>query len=226
MNDTQKGLVAWAVILGVGIAVGLGIGWRLWRPTPAPVPTYQPAVQQQDGSQVLEVKPDPAAKPPHQIPHGATVEDQVHLVVQPNPPADPVSPLPSGSAASAAGDGSETTAGQPGAVVTVRPPCPPVTVDLSLLRMPDGTRRVVASSPDGKILGAVHVPVEAAKPQPKTLRWAAGGLWNPADRTYGGFLDRDLGPLRLGAEVYQVREPVTAGGRVSWAGMLRLGVRF
>jgi hypothetical protein len=214
MNDTQKGLIAWAVILAVGIAAGLGIGWKLWRPKPGPVPTHQPAIQQADWSQVLEVKPDQHAKPPHQVPHGAVVEDVVHVTVQPNQPAvPPVSPHPSNSGASVP-------------VEPAKPPCPPVRVDLSLLRMEDGTRRVVASSPDGQIVGAVHIPVEAAKPQPKVLKWAAGPSWNPADRTFGAWLERDAGPLRLGVDLHQVREPITAGGRVTWAGMIRAGIRF
>lgn len=213
MRDEAKGLIVWAAILAAGIAAGLGIGWKLWRPKPTPQATYQPAIQQQDGSQVVEVKPDPHTKPPHQIPHGATVEDVVHVTVQPTQPA--VEPLhPSSSAASGVAD------------PPAKPPCPPVRVDLSLLRMEDGTRRVVASSPDGQIVGAVHIPVEAAKPQPKMLRWAAGGSWNPSDRTYGAWLERDLGPLRLGADLHQVREPVTTGGRVTWAGMIRAGIRF
>lgn len=204
MNDATKG----AVVLGTAFSLGLGAGWMLWRPKPTPPAIYQPAIQQQDGSTVLEVKPDAHAKPPHQTPHGGTVEDIVHVTVLPN--VEPVSPLPSGSVVSAPS----------------RPPCPPVTVDLSLVRMDDGTRRVVASSPDGQIIGAVHIPVEAAKPQPKTLKWAAGGLWNPADRTYGAFIDRDVAFLRVGAEVFQQREPIILGGRVTWAGQIKVGIRF
>lgn len=217
MNDTQKGLIVWGALFIAGIVAGLGIGWKLWSPTPTPQATYQPAIQQADGSQVLEVKPDQHAKPPHQIPHGATVEDVVHVTVQPNAPVEPSHP--SGSGASAAGDNLTPT--EP-----ARPPCPPVRVDLTLLRMDDGTRRVVASSPDGQIVGAVHIPVEAARPPAKPLKWAAGPSWNPADRTFGAWLERDMGPLRLGMDLHQVREPVTAGGRVTWAGMIRAGIRF
>lgn len=199
--------------MGVVFTLGILTGWMLWRPKPAPQAAPQPAIHQTDGSTVLEVKPDAHAKPPHQIPHGGTVEDVVHVTVQPLPAVDPVSPLPSSSGASVPSD-------------PARPPCPPVTVDLSLIRMEDGTRRVVASSPDGQIVGAVHIPVEAAKPQPKVLKWSAGPSWNPADRTYGAWVERDLGPMRLGVDLHQVREPLAAGGRVSWAGMLRAGVRW
>lgn len=192
MNDVQKGLTVWGVILGVGIAAGLGIGWKLWSPKPGPVATPQPAIHQTDGSQVLEVKPDPHAKPPHQIPHGATVEDVVHVTVQPTQPA--VVPLPpSGSGASV---GDNLTPTQP-----TKPPCPPVRVDLTLLRMEDGTRRVVASSPDGEIVGAVHIPVEAARPQPRPLKWAAGIDYTamPWGDIKSIVAQRTWGPLTLGA---------------------------
>ncbi len=205
MMDATKG----AITLGLVFSLGLGTGWMLWRPKPAPPAVYHPPIQQGDGSQVIEVKPDAHVKPPHQIPHGATVEDEVQVVVQPNQPAAPASLPPSGS-------------------VALEPsrPCPPVTVDLSVIRMADGTRRVVASSPDGSILRAVQIPVEAAKPQSKMLKWAAGPSWNPSDRTYGAWVERDAGPLRFGADLYQVREPIAAGGRLSVAGMIRIGIRF
>ncbi len=196
-------------LVGLGIALGLGIGWKMWRPKPIPPAIYQPPIHQADGSQVIEVKPDAHAKPPHLIPHGATVEDVVHVVVQPNQPAPPASLPPSGS-------------------VALEPsrPCPPVTVDLSILRMEDGSRRVVASSPDGTILSAVQIPVEAAKPQPKVLKWAAGGSWNPQDHTYGGFVDRDFAFVRVGAEILQQRAPVVAGGGITWATQIKVGIRF
>ena len=74
--------------------------------------------------------------------------------------------------------------------------CPPVTVALTLVRQPDGTKRVIASSPDGQVTGGMDVPVEAAKPPPRVLVWSVGVVNGGRDR-YGGFVSRDLGPLRV-----------------------------
>jgi hypothetical protein len=212
VNDAQKGLVACVLIFGAG----LGTGWMLWRPkTPKPEIYAQP-MRQQDGSLVLERKPDAHAKPPHQIPHGAMVEDVVHVVVQPH--ASPVLSPPSASGAS--GEEQKAPDSTP-----ARPPCPPVHVDLTLVRMPDQSRRVVASSPDGVVIGGVDIPVETAVPQ-RVMKWAVGPSWNPADRTFGAWIERDAGFLRIGADLYQVREPLTAGGRTTWTGFIRVGIRF
>jgi hypothetical protein len=207
VNDIQKGLIAWAL----AFAAGLGTGWTLWRPeTPKPE-TYAPPVRQPDGSLVLERKPQEDAKPAQTVPKGAKVERIVQVTVQPH--ASPVLSPPSVSGAS---DSANAPA---------RPPCPPVRVDLTLVRMPDQSRRVLASSPDGQVIGGVDIPVEAAVPQ-RALKWAAGPSWNPSDRTFGAWIERDAGFLRLGADLYQVREPLAAGGRTTWAGFIRAGIRF
>lgn len=198
-----------AAIFAVGITVGMTLGWKLWRPGPPKPEVYAPARVQRDGSLELERKPDPQAKPAHEIPKGAVVERVVQITVQPLP-ALPNIP---------------TDAPQIQIPDAPRTPCPPVTVDLTLVRLPDQTRRVIASSRDGQVVGGVDIPVEAAKPV-KDLKWAAGVAWNPADKTYGAFVDRDAAFLRLGAELIQVREPVTAGGRVTWSGLVKVGIRF
>lgn len=226
MNDTTKGLIAWAVILAAGIAAGLGIGWKLWSPKAPVVETYAPAVKQPDGSVMLERKPQADAKPAQQIPKGAKVERVVQVTVQPNPGPGPLRP----SASDASGTVSNRETAPPLISVTGgnenKPPCLPVRVDLSLIRLQDQSRRVIASSPDGLVVGGVDIPVEAAAPPRAPLKWAAGGSYNPADRTFGAWAERDAGPLRLGVDLHQVREPIASGGRVSWAGMIRAGIRF
>src|SRR3989304_1120568 len=59
-----------------------------------------------------------------------------------------------------------------------KPDCPSIDVDLSLVRLPDETRRVIASSSNGEILAGVDIPVESARPvsEPK---WAAGLTLSP-----------------------------------------------
>lgn len=222
MSDTTKGLIAWAIILVAGIGVGLGIGWKLWSPKPGPVETYAPPVTQPDGSQILERKPQAEARPAQQVPKGAKVERVVQVVVQPNPPADPVSPLPSGSVASPA----DPVQSGPIAAQSGANPCPPVRVDLTLVRMQDQTRRVIASSPDGVVVGGVDIPVEPVLTQ-KTLKWAAGVVYGTTawgDTARGAFLDRDLAFLRTGIEVTRNTYPLAA--HEGWEFRAKLGIRF
>jgi hypothetical protein len=74
-----------------------------------------------------------------------------------------------------------------------------VEVDLSLVRV-DGGQRVIASSPDGTINQAIDIPIEAAMIPPPPKRWAAG-LGYTTEREVGVWLERDVGRLRVGAEV-------------------------
>lgn len=81
------------------------------------------------------------------------------------------------------------------------PECEPVTVDLQLVQ--DGAgRRVVASSPDGVVVGGLDVPVRQIAFE-ASLRWAAGVSCEPADcrRTAGVWVDRDFDRVRTGAAV-------------------------
>ncbi len=120
------------------------------------------------------------------------------------------------------------------AQVTVQPaaapagePCPPVSVDMSLVREEDGGRRLLASSPDGTIIGGVDVPVDTAAPPPKTLRWAAGLSWAPSSETAGVWIERDV-PLfkwaaRVGVDVNQTRLDTYETGA---EGRIRVGFAF
>ena len=44
------------------------------------------------------------------------------------------------------------------------PQCPPVTVDLSLIRDDKGAYRTIASSPDGQVISGVDIPLAALAP--------------------------------------------------------------
>lgn len=92
-----------------------------------------------------------------------------------------------------------------------------VQIDLSLVRMPDNGRRVVASSPDGTIVSALDVPIEPGLVPPTPRPWAAG-LSYGTDRAVGIWLERDVGRLRLGVEV--------AKGAGAPRAEVRVGVSF
>lgn len=179
--------------------VWIWFAYWVMRPEAKVMEPPAPEVRQADGSLVLERKLDPAAKPAKKIPAGAKVERLVSIKVKPNPPAaNPAQPT---SAAD----------------------CPEAQVDLSLVKMPDETRRVIASSPNGAIVGGLDVPVEPTM-APPSRKWAAGLSWDPVKQAPGIWLDRDIGRIRLGVELNQVRH--LDAGPVEVEGRIRLGVRF
>lgn len=77
--------------------------------------------------------------------------------------------------------------------------CPPVHVDLSMVRN-GAERRVIASSPDGQVVSAIDIPIEPALIPPPPKPWAAGLAYG-SDHSVGVWLERDVGRLRVGAEV-------------------------
>lgn len=159
-----------------------------------------PEQLQADGSIILERRPEPTAKPKQHIPKSAKVERVMQVTVQPD------APIPE--------------AGKP---------CPPVTVDMTLIRDLDGSRRVLASSPDGQVAGGIDIPIEPISPPPPPRRWAAGISWAP-NQTYGFWVERDVKiPLinlaaRLGADINQTR--VQASAQTGFEGRIRVGFAF
>jgi len=166
------------------VSVGTFTGaYFFYRPAPPKPEVYAPAAKQSDGSIILERKPDPKLRAKLQLPKGGKLEREMSVTVKPKQPV-----LTNSTAMIRAAD---------------CPPCPPVTVDLDLVKMPDDSRRVIAKSPDGEIINAVDIPVEPAKPPAPELKWAAGPAWNPVSRKFGAWADRDLGPFRVGVQVNQ-----------------------
>ena len=184
MTWTTK-IGAWVLAAGLIFAAGIGLGWKIFRSKPvAAVEVALPAQRQTDGSLILERAPDANAKPAQQIPAGAKVERIERIVVRPTAPS-------TSAAATAPTNGS----GQPGAASIPALPST-TTVDLTLLRMNDNTERVVASSPDGEIVGGIDVPVAAAPREPKQTALGGYDIFNKSYLT--GYL-RKVGPFQVGA---------------------------
>lgn len=189
----------WIVAMLLALAAIAGAVWWAMRPAPVAEPPA-PEQHQADGSLILERRPDPAAQPKQQIPRRAKVERIASVTVQP--------------------DAAPPEDGQP---------CPPVTVDLSLIREPDGGRRVIASSPDGRVVGGLDVPVELVPVPPLSRKWATGLSWEPVHRTYGVWIERDVEvpfvnlAARLGIDVNQTRMDTSATGM---EGRVRIGIAF
>lgn len=148
--------------------------------------TAAPAVKQADGSVVAERAPDASPPPPVH-----TIPKGFHEVRR-----DTVTVAPAPAAAASG--------------------CPPVRVDLSLVRN-GSDQRVIASSPDGQVVSAIDVPIEAAIVPPAPKPWAAGLAYG-TDHAVGVWLERDVGRLRVGAEVSK--------GAGAPRAEVRLGVAF
>lgn len=92
--------------------------------------------------------------------------------------------------------------------VTIQPTgeaCPPVHLDLSLVRTDDGGSRVIASSPDGRITGGLDIPVQRALAVDEPRRWVAGVSY-AGQRAWGVYLHRDVWRVHLGLEVNSLRD--------------------
>jgi hypothetical protein len=159
------------------------------------------AQSQSDGSVILAREPAArtaaqASKPKAVLPKGSRLERQIRVTVKPR------ASLKIGSS-----------------FVATQPACLPVTVDLSLVRDGDG-RRVVASSPDGDVVGGIDVPLESGT-MPIPRPWAAGVSCNLGQtcalRGTGAWIERDLGRVRVGAEVFRQSDGHAQGRvRAGW----------
>lgn len=211
MIPTRFILPAGALVLG--LAIGLGAGWKLYRPKPTPVETATPAVRQKDQSLVLERKPEAKPEPKHELPKGAKLERQIQVQVLPNLPSIPTGErvIPgSGSLVVNNGQsvGNTDNSGQSQAI----------TVDLSLVKMPDGTQRVVASSDQGTVIGGIDVPVQGPMPTAKPLRWSGSVL-----RGYDAYRRQ----AAWGAAITYSRGPfVVTGGAIGQTMFVGVGVQF
>lgn len=200
-------------LVGAGAVAGLALGWQLWRPPAPVVEPYAPPMRQADSSLVLERKPDARARPAHVIPDGAVVERVATVTVQPDPV---VTHKPSITEIAQFGN----------SAIPPRTPCAcaPVHVDLSLVRLTDGSRRVIASARGGTVIGGVDVPVESAAPA-RVLRWSAGAEYDVLARRWGGYVDRDLRRVLLVPLPVRVGLSVTPDARGLRAGV-RVGIRW
>lgn len=171
----------WTIVLALSI-IGAAIAVVLLWPHPKPVvETAKPAVTQSDGSTILErTDTQPEAKPPHVVPKGSTVERVVQVKVKPKVVvADGIKDAPSLSP-------------------DAKPANNPITVDLSLVRLTDDTKRVIASSPDGEIVGGMDIPIETLAYKPRV--WAAGISVDPVHQVGGVWVERDISRIRLGVD--------------------------
>lgn len=172
--------VYWSAVLLLVALICVTLLALVWPEPPRPIAEpARPAVLQPDKSVIVErTDTQPRAKPPHVVPKKTRIERVVSVTVQPEV---------------------KVATGIVGTLSAQDEPCPPVTVDLSLVREADNTRRVIASSPDGRVTGGLDIPVETPVYKPRV--WAAGISVDPVHQVGGVWIERDISRIRLGAEV-------------------------
>lgn len=110
--------------------------------------------------------------------------------------------------------------------VTVQPAradCPVCIVDMTLVRMKDDSRRVVASSPTGTVLGGLDIPVLPIITD-RRHPWALGASRGTEANSWGIWLDRDVSRLRVGIEANKTG--VDINGSDKYEARVKLGLKF
>jgi len=206
---TRVWLMIVAIALVSGTAAGISLGYHLGKPVTGKAEPPAAAIRQQDQSYIPPRIPNPAAKPRQIIPQGAVVERISQVQLQPfdadplptpgEPPQDKASPA----------DGKTK----------------PLTLDLTQVLMPDQTRRMIFSSPDGLVSGGFETPVTPIQ-VPRERHWAIGLTGSPIQRTLGVWVDYTTGPWVTGGEALRVLESPLGCDRAQTLINARVGIQF
>lgn len=211
LSDAQKGLITVCSILIVGWVLGLGTGWQLWQhPTPIVHVVPKPQINNADGSVVLPVQPSQNMQPAHPVPHGGHVETTASVTIQTN---QPTASIPN----------SQSHADTPPMIV----PCPPVTVDITIYRESDGTRRIEVSTPDGKIVKGMQIQNGVGPPSPRILKNSVGVVAGTAfdgQKSIGAYYDRDWKFIRWGGEI--TKNTYSSIQKQGWEIRAKIGINF
>ena len=197
MSSFRSHAIVGVVCLATGIAIGLGIGWKLYKPQQI-IETAEPEQVLEDlNVVVLQRLPENVAPPvPKEIKKAAKkingkLERAGGVTVKPEPTPE-------------------------------SPPeceCEEVKVDFGLVDTGTG-KRVVATAEGGKIIGGYDIPLEPYVKNVET-KWEAG-LVVPVENPegVGGYVSRKVGPFSVGL---QVAKPYA---EENYTAMATVGIRF
>ena len=206
----QIKLILAAILLCMSCLSGIYIGYKMFDSKPEIV--YQHSAGEvvvNSNTKILAKQPDKDAKADMPLPKGATLERAVKFSVKQK--AQPKQ------------EGTQTpnVEGKVGGVsgeTSLDELCPPIDISLALILDKDKQQRVEAYSPNGDIMGGIDIPVRDITIPKEAKKWAIGMSYNTLEAK-GLWVERDIGRIRLGAEVTSI--PVV--GEVYTA---RLGFTF
>lgn len=211
----QIKLILAAILLCMSCLSGIYIGYKMFNSKPEIV--YQHSAGEvviNDSTKLLAKQPDKDAKADMPLPKGATLERVVKFSVK-----QKVKPVQEGdSSQSTESRNVEGKVGGKNSETSLDELCPPIDISLALILDKDKQQRVEAYSPNGDIVGGIDIPVRDITIPKETKKWAIGMSYNTLE-VKGLWIERDVGRIRLGAEVASI--PVV--GEVYTA---RLGFTF
>ena len=191
-------IIVGLIALVIGLIGGYAIGWGVYHQDNTTRPSTEHSAdssRQRDGSLIIEKVVDTFVTPAQIIPKNVYVERIIKVTVTDTMWRDPVN-------------------------VNGELKCPPCTtqVDLSIVKdKKKNERRVIASSPDGTVVAGIDVPIEESAPV-KKHPWTIGvsGSYDVINNTkrVGAYIDRTVGPFRIGGELGGWKEQAYLGARV------------
>lgn len=194
----QIKLILAAILLCMSCLSGIYIGYKMFNNKPEIV--YQHSAGEvvvNSNTKLLAKQPDKDAKADMPLPKGATLERLVKFSVtqkvkQKKLPAQPQESTESRNVeGKVGGKNSETPLDEL---------CPPIDISLALILDKDKQQRVEAYSPNGDIVGGIDIPVRDITIPKEAKKWAVGMSYNTL-QVKGLWVERDVGRIRLGAEV-------------------------
>lgn len=195
MPTMQIKLILAAILLSMSCLSGIYIGYKMFDNKPEVVVQHSAGeVVINNSTKLLAKQPDKNAKADMPLPKGATLERLVKFSVkQKAKPAQEATQTPNveGKIGGKTGEKSSDEL------------CPPIDISLALITDKDKQQRVEAYSPNGEIVGGIDIPVRDITIPKEVKKWAVGVSYNTLE-VKGLWVERDVGRIRLGAEVTSV----------------------
>lgn len=190
----QIKLILAAILLCMSCLSGVYIGYKMFDSKPEIV--YQHSAGEvviNDSTKLLAKQPDKEAKADMPLPKGATLERVVKFSVKQKAKAK------QSQEGTESGD-VEGKVGGKNSETSLDDLCPPIDISLALILDKDKQQRVEAYSPNGEIVGGIDIPVRDITIPKEAKKWAVGMSYNTLE-VKGLWVERDVGRIRLGAEV-------------------------
>lgn len=210
--SSEAGFAWESMVLALAVLVVVGLlcfraGMEYGQPV-AVAATYEAGKPLVGGGRQLESRPDPKAKPAQPVEPGAKVQRAGQIKFRPKPTTE--------QRVVAAGQ-QDAAQAKEGATDGLSIQCPDVTLDYTLIRLPNGQERMLTSSPDGTVLDGFDSPVAAVTFTPER-KWAAGLSYGLGERSggIGVAIERELAPFVVGADLFMQDGEPAARVKALW----------